>query len=178
MLDLLEKIAEEQSGSKAYAQAFVAGFVKEAAGPKWVPPNMFVGAEGVGGFFGNPAVQKGLAGIGAGIAAVALTKGINTASGALTDSRLRAKFEGALRTLKSTNRIIKTTNEAKVNAVAETIFRFAPNIASDANLLGPVLSSALMGEGLDPMTMKSLVDLEGRYKENGRDSPLIGFKLS
>ncbi len=110
--------------------------------------------QGLGGAFINTAI----AAVGSGI------KGVN-------NGHLHTRFLTALENAISSNRIIKEANKEKVRQYAETIFKFAPNVATDPNLLSSILANAIHGEGIDPMTVKTLTELEGRYTDNTSFSP-------
>jgi hypothetical protein len=51
----------------------------------------------------------------------------------------------------------------KVLSFATTIFNYAPTVASDPNLLSSVLSNALHGDSIDPMTIRTLMEMEKSY---------------
>lgn len=167
MLDVIKNYAlEKYAGDEKKAQDFVDGFVKQAyTPPGWVAnksqddKNPFVSslAEGIGGAFG-----KGLGGLAVGLG----MHGISSAfSGAERDS-LHTKFLSALSSAIASNPILKNANKAKVQNYAETVFKFAPHVACDPNLLSHVLAGTIDGEGIDLMTIKTLGDLENRYVEN------------
>jgi hypothetical protein len=87
------------------------------------------------------------------------------------NNNLHTRFLEALASAISSNRIIKEANKDKVRQYAETVFKFAPNVATDTNLLSSILANAIHGEGIDPMTIKTLTELEGRYTDNTSFSP-------
>jgi hypothetical protein len=57
-------------------------------------------------------------------------------------------------------------DRGRVKGYADTVFRFAPNVASDVNLLTSILANAVHGESIDPMTIKTLTELENRFTSN------------
>jgi hypothetical protein len=61
--------------------------------------------------------------------------------------------------------VLRSAKKDKVNSFAESIYRFAPHVATDANLLASVLTNTIQGDLLDPMTIKYLTELESRYNE-------------
>ena len=112
--------------------------------------------------------------LGEGVGGVLISAGIqgvaNLAS-IVGENNLHTKFLESLANAIQSNRIIKEANKDRVRQYAETIFKFAPNVATDPNLLSSILANAIHGEGIDPMTIKTLTDLESRYKENTTFSP-------
>ena len=158
---LYEVALEKYAGDRIKAVAFVKGFTKEAG-------------EGVGAF-GQAAIKAGF-GLAAGMAGAGMIGAINSWKKDSTNFKLRNKFEMALAQVMATNRVVKGASPEKAKAYAETIFKFAPNVAADANLLGSVLANAVLGEGIDSMTIKSLVDLEGRYMDNNSPSQFQTIK--
>lgn len=165
MLKHIREAALEKFASIEEVDAFMEGFEKEA---------------GIGQFMTDPKVQeamyKGVVGLGVGLAGAAIVKGFNSGSSAISNYGLRNKFDMALAQVMTTNRIVKGAKPERAKEYAETIFAFAPHVASDANLLSSVLANAVLGEGLDPQTMKSLTELEGRYMDNTRAQPLVGIR--
>lgn len=107
--------------------------------------------------------------IGGGIGALAVGAGIAGISRALSDTNKMALHGTFLKSLEraiSTNRILKEADKSKVMQYGETVFKFAPHVATDPNLLSSILANAIHGEGIDPMTIKTLGDLESRYIDN------------
>lgn len=84
---------------------------------------------------------------------------------------LHSKFLQALERAYQGNRILKESSKEKVLQYAETVFKFAPNVATDSNLLSSILANAIHGDGIDPMTIKTLTELEGRYSDNTTFNP-------
>ena len=149
-LELIEKIAQERFETEAEREAFVEAFVKEAS----INPQIIEGA------------YKALGGLGVGILGAALAKGVHSVGSAVGNSSLHAKFEQALSQVMVSNRIVKAADPTRVRGYAETIFKFAPHVAGDANVLSSILANVIHGDGVDPQTIKMLTDLEGRYKDN------------
>jgi hypothetical protein len=173
LADEIVKLAKEELKTPEELQAFADGFDK-AASFSDISKYLTNTSARDGGASILAKAGVGLAGalIGAGV-----VKGINSISNGVTNLQLRNKFETALAQVMSGNRIVRGYSPDKSKAYAETIFKFAPNVASDPNLLGSILANIVQGEGVDPMTIKTLVDLEGRYKDNNSTSPIPGFKL-
>lgn len=202
-MDLYDVIREE--ASKTYTDetqldAFMDGFEKQAidmAGPGFRYGRAAAGAakaagsagrsgiwQGLGDFIRSPAGHQALAeggiktafGIGAGLLGAGVYQGLHHSSTALRSNALTSKFEASLQYVKNNNKIVKNANPSKVASYANTLFTFAPHVASDPNILNSLLANAVLGEGIDPMTIKSITDLEGRYKENISPDPLVGIR--
>lgn len=152
-----EKAMEKFAGNKVAADAFIAGFCKEAEDS-----------------FRTIAAKAGV-GLAAGVLGAGLVGAINSYRASSMDSALRQKFERALAQVIANNRVVKGAPVEKAKTYAETIFKFAPNVAADANLLSSILANAVLGEGIDQMTIKNLVDLEGRYRDNTGFRPIPSF---
>lgn len=84
----------------------------------------------------------------------------------VTDPRNRAKFDQAVAQAIMKNQVLQHADKAKVSAVAETVYKYAPNAAADANLLSSVLATAIDYGGLDTQTIQSLINLENGYQRN------------
>jgi hypothetical protein len=172
MLEKLHAVAAEKYVDDAQAQAdFVVGFVKAAmttrarnstptgGGTRTIGTSLQVGfgkalGEGVGGILMAAGIQS-----------------VGSLAGIVNNNNLHTKFLISLEKVIATNRIVKEANKNKVREYAETMFKFAPNVATDPNLLSSVLANAIQGESIDPMTIKTLTELEGRYKDNTTFSP-------
>ena len=79
---------------------------------------------------------------------------------------LYRKFTEALKTVMESNRIVRNADRSKVVSYAETIYKFAPHVASDVNLLSQLLANAIHGEGVDPSTIETITRLEERYSKD------------
>jgi hypothetical protein len=172
MLDKIREVAMEKFATEAEVDAFMEGFQKEAA------TSLFGGGTLSGyasSFLNNETVQRAGIGLGASLLGAGIVKAISMGSHAVTDSNLRSRFEMALNQVISTNRALKGVKPEKVQEYAATIFKFAPHVASDPNILGYLLANAVQGESIDINTVKMLVDLEGRYVDNHRTGSLVGI---
>jgi hypothetical protein len=151
---------EKYAGDETKAKEFTIGFMKEAAAPL---PMTF------GQNFG-----KGLAtALGTGVVGLGLGLGIHGMSSAFNSAgvnHLRGIFQTALSKAIASNPILTDADPAKVNSYAETIFKFAPHVACDPNLLSSILANAVHGEGIDPMTIRTIADLDGRIIETRKNS--------
>ena len=170
---MLEQVKEyamkKYAGDLEKVAAFVAGFEKEAATTqtRFNTPTGSVTTTATpfrdsltDGVLG--AVGKGIGGLAVGLG----IHGLNTAMGHVQEGQLRTQFLSALASAISSNVVLRQANKAKVEQYAETIFKFAPHVSADPNLLSSILANAIHGEGIDPMTIKTLGDLEGRFLEN------------
>ena len=162
---MLNKIAqlglEKFNGDQELASEFVQGFVKQALS---MPGQGTLGRHMVGEAAGGLASAIGKS-IGATGVALGLA-GISAAVNAVSSSSLHTKFLTALESAVQKSVVLRQADPDKVKQYAETVFKFAPNVATDPNLLGSILSNAIHGDGIDPMTIRTLSDLEGRYTEN------------
>jgi hypothetical protein len=167
---LVREHAMTKFASEEEVNTFMEGFEKEAG---------FSGQMGKyitnGG--ANDVILKAALGLGAALAGVGVVKGINSASSMASNYQLRGKFDLALSQVMANNRVVKDADPVRAKSYAETIFKFAPHVASDPNLLSSILANSVLGEGVDSQTIKSLTDLEGRYKENNSSQPLTGIRV-
>lgn len=158
-MNVLDKIKElglsQFPGNDAMADEFVKGFTKQAFGGPETFGESF--SKGVGGGLG-----KGVGGMAVGLG----LHGVSAMLNSVRSDRLHTEFLAALQRAIASNPVLKGANKEKVKNYAETVFRFAPNVATDSNLLSSVLANAIHGEGIDPMTVRSLTDLESRYSES------------
>jgi hypothetical protein len=127
-----------------------------AATKEGLQPSSF--ARAVGESSGKAAIALGALG--------ALGVGMG-AYHAVNSQLLLSKFRAALAKVRETNPIVSAAPEDKVNSYAETIFKFAPHIASDPNLLSSILANVLYGEGVDATTIHTLMQMEERYTRQG-----------
>jgi hypothetical protein len=181
MLEQLKQQVEEYAmvkfaGDKSLVASFMDGFEKQAnqgggqgggkggqggGGDKKEPKP----EKGLGDFFGegmSTAVGKGLGGMAVGLG----LHGLNQAFATVAHGALHTKFLEALSRAIAINPILQNAEKERVQNYAETVFKFAPHVATDSNLLSSILANAIHGEGIDPMTIKTLGDLESRFIEN------------
>lgn len=133
---------------------FTSGFAQRVTEKGGTVPSAFSEALGAGTAKAGLALGA-LALLGAGALAVRSTK----------NAYLSSKFATALAQVSRTNPIVAAADPNRVTSYAATIFKFAPHIASDPNLLGSVLANAIHGEGIDPMTIKTLIEMEAKYSD-------------
>jgi hypothetical protein len=174
--ELIEEIANKRfSGNSEAKDAFMEGFLKEAAVQGAFNFGTPIGTA-IREFITNPNVAKPLATLGVGMLGAMAAKGVISAIGARANSQARARFESALAQAMQGNKLVRSADPQKVKNYAETIYKFAPTVAGDPNLLAYVLANVVQGEGIDVTTIKTLTDLEGRVKDNASPSPFINFR--
>lgn len=109
----------------------------------------------------------------AGAAIYGAKKGVDAASGLL----LRRRYQNNLRMLHESNPALRAVDPEILARYGDTIFTYAPNIATDPNLLSTLLVNAVHGEGIDLTTIKTITELEDKYSSRGTFQPAqIGFK--
>lgn len=166
----LRKEAQEKLGmNEAQADAFVNGFVKEAAGfdsfYNKQDTESSLSTRAVGHFAGEAIGSLGKS-IGGGVGNLVVNTavaGVAGLIGSAKDAVLYRKFTEALKQVIEGNRIVRNADRTKVMSYAETIFKFAPHVAADANVLTQLLSNAIHGEGVDPNTIETITRLEERH---------------
>jgi hypothetical protein len=149
---------EKYAGDEEKAKEFTMGFFKEAAS---IPLTA-----------GQSFMNGAMGGLGAGVVGLGLGLGIHGMSSAFSaagNNHLRGIFQTALSRAIASNPILTDADPAKVHSYAETVFRFAPHVACDPNLLSSILANAVHGEGIDPMTIRTIADLDGRVIETRKN---------
>ena len=159
---LHELAMEKCAGDETQAAAFEEAFMKTA----FFGPGVFgqAIAKGVG-----TAVGAGVAGLGVGLGIHALSSGLSAAA----DSGLHSKFEQALHTAVSGNEMLRhamTEHPGRVASFANTLFKFAPHVVCDPNILAHLLVNSIQGESVDITTIKTITELENRYTDNRKNS--------
>lgn len=171
---LRAEVQEKMGFTDDQADAFVEGFIKEASvglpaaagGGKepWSASNSITHgvvdnfAKNIGGGLGNLAINS-------------LIGGVANLVGSARDSLLHRRFTESLKTVIESNRIVRNADRNKVMSYAETIFRFAPHVAADVNLLSQLLSNSIHGEGVDPTTIETITRLEERIGKDNSFKP-------
>lgn len=159
MLNKIKEIGLEKfAGDEQLAEEFVKGFIKEAFTPAEFSKDLMSGAA--------KSIGTGLAGVVMGLGVTSVTKQIQNVG----NGRLHTDFLAALQKAMSSNPVLRQAKKEKVMQYAETVFKFAPHVSTDSNLLSSVLANAIHGEGIDPLTIRTLVDLEHRYTDNSSSS--------
>jgi len=162
--ELYEYGLEKYAGDKTAAKDFVVAFIKEASGAEVAKLGWNTVGRSALQALGGASV-----GIGVGLGIHGLSSMINAAGNA----GLHAKFKEAFSKAIAMNPVVAEghrSEPAKVDSYAETIFKFAPHVACDANLLSTVLANAVHGENVDPTIIKSIVDLESKLIETRKNS--------
>ena len=108
------------------------------------------------------AMGKGLGGMAVGLG----IHGLNQAWSSVSHDTLHTSFLTSLEKAVASNVLLRDQKRDKVQQYAETIFKFAPHVACDPNLLSSVLAHVVQGEGVDVTIIKTLSDLEARFVEN------------
>lgn len=156
------------------ADAFVDGFVKEAS--VGLPPAMGGGKEpwAAGTAITHGVVDNFARNIGGGLGNLAVNSLVGSVVGLVSSARsslLHRNFTESLKTVIESNRIVRNADRNKVMSYAETIFKFAPHVASDVNLLSQLLSNSIHGEGVDPTTIETITRLEERLNKDNSFKP-------
>ena len=152
---------EKCAGDEEAAKEFTKGFLKEAL--DWVS----LGGKAAEG----AALAVGTAG--AGLAAGLAIHGLTSSMRGVADMNLRTRYEEALHKAIMSNQILqhaKAENPERLKSFGETIFRAAPHVAGDPNLLANVLTNVIHGESIDLTTVRMLSDLEKGYLDNRKNA--------
>lgn len=164
--DGLEKLAFDKDHAAEIAENFYQAFDEVESG---------MGKE-AGIFSAAPELfVKGLSD-GGGKAAAALAAGVGILGaqrmykGLVENPILSSKFDKALEAAISRNQVLQHADKSRVQAMAATMFRYAPNASADPNLLSSILSNAVMMDGIDPQVIQTLLNLEKGYKEANKSS--------
>lgn len=161
---------EKFAGDDELANEFVKGFVaqvaleKEAAAPTKGQPESY-GANFTRGLIGELGKNVGSLGVNLGVGAAV------TGYRFITDGARHTRFLKALEQALHMSEFLRRQPREKVERYADTIYKFAPMVATDPNLLQSILTNAVHGDGVDIMTIKSLTDLEGKWRDNGSIAP-------
>lgn len=182
-LQKLREMALEKFASEEEVDAFMDGFMKEASMFDFTPgrgSDSSTGAKGLSQStsFGPSIGHSLISGITdsvarstGGLLVNSAVAGLGSLMGQASSMALYRKFMEALNKATAMNKVLKGANKDKVLQYGETIFKFAPHVATDPNLLSSILANAIHGEGIDPVTIKTLTELEGRYKDNVSFNP-------
>lgn len=158
--DGLVKGASEALGSTEKGEAYADGILKTASAEELLKL-AFWGDIGAGA---GKAIGAGVVGLALG----ALAGRVGSVFDQAERAQMHVRFTNALASVKATNRIVKAADQTKINSYAETIFKFAPHVAGDPNVLASLLANVIQGESIDPMTIKTLVELENKYIQNAQ----------
>lgn len=166
------RLLEKYAGDETKVEAFLDGFAKEASEllmkqaadtdndgdrkgrTKTFPQMLTEGfAESVSKGVGNVVVNGAMLGLG---------KIVN----GLRDMTQYNDFLRAVEKARQLNKVVKNADREKVIRYGETVYKFAPHVACDANMLASILANAIQGDGIDPMTIRTLSELEAKYQDN------------
>lgn len=180
MLEMVKEAAEKMyPGDEAKIEEFVQGFMNKVAGLGDILGQHFSLSKGLDSDTKTPtfggSLAKGVgeqlgrgvtgAGINLGIA------GIGYLANQVGMGVLKVNFSKAMNEAIQNNKILRQADKTKLWKFGETIFKFAPHVSTDSNVLTWVLSNAISGESIDGNTVKMLVELESRYTQNKSFSP-------
>ena len=123
--------------------------------------------------FDSPAVREFAKYLGYSLAATAVghvgARALNVGAGKFSKALSGFNFDAAIKKAVEMSPVLHNayqTDRPKVESFARTIFKYAPHIATDPNLLSSILGNAIHGQSIDPLTIRALMDMEGRYLEN------------
>lgn len=171
----LEKFAGDENLANDFVEGFINAALEKAAAEGIDVQEMFKEAAQQNPMGPVESLQKGFAeNIGKGVGSLGInliTTGLMMGLRNIEAGTLHTAYLKALEQAVAGSRILRETDRAKVNNFGATIARFAPHIATDPHVLASVLSNAVHGDSIDPMTIKTLTDLEGRYRENHGFTP-------
>lgn len=143
--------------------SFLKQEVKPAQGGKHTVGNEVLGSAGKAIGAASVAAIAGLGGL-----------AVSKALGKVQNVADRRAFERSLERAVANNAMLRDGDEEKINRFAETIFRFAPNVAKDPNLLANILSNSVHYESLDLETIRAVTELEEKHAKN---NPSVARKL-
>jgi hypothetical protein len=109
--------------------------------------------------FGGHAVGKAALGLGVGaltgLGSMAVKK-IGNMFGAEAN---RASYDRAFRQVMEESELLQN-DPMKAKRMADTIFGFAPTVASDPNVLSNILNNSIHGDSMDLQTVRAVTELE------------------
>jgi hypothetical protein len=158
---VLKKVHEKASAiykdEKERAE-FMEGFMKKVA-------SLFNKEEALKGFASQLGRASAAGVVGAGLYGIAsLVKEVK-------NHNKYNNFLKALNEAVQMNRVLKAADKDKVVKFAHTIYKFAPSVSTDPNMLSSILANAVHGDGIDPMTIRTLTELESRYTDTNSFNP-------
>lgn len=110
-------------------------------------------------------IPRALVPLGVGMGLLAAFK----AAGAISNQIDKNRFDKAFAQVLTNTPTLKEHDPVRVQNIAQSIFRLAPHVAVDPMLLGPlVVSQVNNAAGIDPNTLRSIVELEDKIR--GRSS--------
>jgi hypothetical protein len=173
---MLEKIKqyglEKFAGNEELANEFVKGFVTQVAMEKAASDGRGRGREDEG--YGKQLMRSVVDNFGRNVGSLGVNMLTGTAMGIgrfVADGSRHTRFLEALRQALASSEFLQKQPRAKVENYANTIYKFAPMVSTDPNLLQSVLTNAVHGDGVDITIIKTLTDLESRWRESGSIQP-------
>lgn len=172
ILDEVRAIALEQYKDEAQVDQFMEGFVEKAASSnlaqhfdlsKGLPGNETKAPTLGGSLAKGVGEQMGRSVVGAG--ATAAASGIMHLVRASQARKLYSAFIKSLTEATQMSKVLKSADKSRVVSYAHTVYKFAPHVATDSNMLSQILANAVHGDGIDPMTIRTLTELESRYMD-------------
>lgn len=114
--------------------------------------------------FGGKEVGKAALGMGAtalgGLGAMAVSK-VSKGFGASSN---RAAYDAALQKAISSSEVLQNDPQ-KAKRMGDSVFGFAPTVASDANVLRNILDNAIYGDSIDLQTVRAVTELEEKLNK-------------
>jgi hypothetical protein len=168
--DIPEELHEE---AKAALTAEVEHLCKEAG---FFNNAISGGAQMLGSMVPSGVVGGAGALLGAGAAVAGVSLASNAISGlasaainkigkSYSAGNNRQAYEAAFREAVANSDLLQQ-DPAKARKMGETIFRVAPTISGDANLLTNILNNSIHGDSMDLQTVKVLTELEEKHTKN------------
>lgn len=115
---------------------------------------------GLGGAATGGALATGVLGLGGaaltGLGALAVKK-VGKSFGASSN---RAAYDHAFQEALRRSELLQQADPAHVKRMADSIFSFAPTVASDSNVLTNILVNAIHGDSIDLQTIRAVTELE------------------
>ena len=159
----LRKAAEIRFPDEKERDQYLNGFIEKLA-------NFFTDEMGEKGslaenFLGRGVAQNVGKALVGGVAAAGFT-GLMGLVNSVKGHALYNKYLQALNEATQSNTVLRSADKKKLMNFGNTIFKFAPHVATDANVLTNILANAVHGDALDTVTIRMLTELEGRYQSN------------
>lgn len=121
------------------------------------------GADLMTGMSGK-AVGGALVGLGASALGGLGAMAVNKVAKGFGASSNRAAYDTALQKAISSSEVLQNDPQ-KAKRMGDSIFGFAPNVASDANVLRNVLDNAIYGDSIDLQTVRAVTELEEKLNK-------------
>lgn len=166
---LVKEAAVAKFGSEAAADEFMAGLaqgLEKAAAKQGGDDKPFDFTRSVSeGFTGG--ISNGLGKGFADMVTGSIIGGFKAIKADIGNSNAKLKYLNALERAIKMNHLLAAADRGKILSYGETIFKFAPHVAMDVNLLSSTLANAVHGEGIDPVTINMLIQMENKFIDTG-----------